>query len=185
MIPFFWTFQTVTIVCIRIAIRILSCSSGTPIIPNLLVGGVEAVITLTRPACLVVVDCFVLAKGRIRRFIRRWGLLLPASRIIVATFRTISQAAIVSCGHILQNHLTPEVWVSQTAPVLILPLDVELGTMVDSHNTLHRPWLILVVVSAAILANRRTPVPNLVACSGIVLRVEQAVLVLRIVALLG
>mmetsp|Transcript_136410 Transcript_136410/g.291319 ORF Transcript_136410/g.291319 Transcript_136410/m.291319 type:complete len:216 (+) Transcript_136410:3586-4233(+) len=184
VVPLLRALETMAVVRIAIATRILPCGSRSSVVAHLLIRGVEALVPLTLLASQVVVQRLMLAKGGISCRLVVWGLIPAPSCVLVATFGAIPKTYVVLTRHVLYNDLATHVGMANTTAVLCMPLDVELGALVEGHDALHRPRLCFIIISVGVLADRLAVVPDLVTTLPIVLRVEEAIVVLHVVALL-
>mmetsp|Transcript_51004 Transcript_51004/g.128734 ORF Transcript_51004/g.128734 Transcript_51004/m.128734 type:complete len:232 (+) Transcript_51004:2630-3325(+) len=185
VVPLLRALQPVAVVGVVVPPGVLPRGRRAAVVVDLLVRCVEPIVAFPGLASRVIFERLMLAEREVRGVLLGRRLLLAARGVLVAALGAIAEAAVVGLSHVLQDHLAPQVGMPNAAAVLRIPLDVEFRTLVVGHDSLHGPGLILVVVPIAVLADRIALVANLIARRSIVLRVEEAVVVLHVVALLG
>ena len=146
---------------------------------EVLVGGVQALVTLSLKAILVPSKRLVHAELRVGR--TRGGGGHRGGRPAVAQVR-IAQLEVLLVAHVLQDQLALDIGLRRTTAVLVGPLDVEVRALVEIHDALAGSRGRRVVGAIRIGAHRFAIVTHLIASFRIVLAVEQPVLVLSLVA---
>ena len=164
-----------------VAVWVLSGGGGAPVRLDLLVSCVEALVALPLIAGLVVIQRLMIAPGHFSCRLLGGVLIVTTCGVLV---RAIPEIGIVGVGHVLQDDLAVKVGMTHAAAVLHVPVDVEFGALVILHGPFGGTLLRHVIVVVLVLARWLAIVADLIARGCIVLRVEQAIGVLHVVALL-
>ena len=113
-------------------------------------------------------------------FFLRGIIVIPTCTGLVCA---IPEVGIVIFGHVLKDDLTSQVWMSHATAMLMMPLNVELWTLVELHGTLCGTFDGDIIIVVFVLAGWLAVISDLVSGRCVVLRVKQPVCVLHVVAL--
>mmetsp|Transcript_75070 Transcript_75070/g.217902 ORF Transcript_75070/g.217902 Transcript_75070/m.217902 type:complete len:1001 (+) Transcript_75070:1680-4682(+) len=178
-----------------VAVVVLPGCRGADVVIQVAVRGVEALVPLPLPASVVILEGLVAPALKVIGSLAVRPLRVPLVPARGAAPARVQVAAVAKPGlrfvglhvgiaHVLDDQLALRVRARVSATVLRGPLELQLRAVVEVHRTLLRALLRVGVVVACVLAIRHAIVANHVPASGVVLRVEQAVLVLGVVRLL-
>ena len=183
IVPLLRTFQAVALLptATAVAVRILPRRGRSTIFLYLPVGSVEALVALARNASLVEVQGFVVSSRSLCGPLLG-GIVVIATGSVLAC--AIAKIAILVFIHILQDYLALQVRVASATAVLVMPFDIQLGVLIELHGPFCSTLLSHIVVVVPVLAGGLAVISDLISRSGVVLRVEETIGVLHVVALL-